>query len=310
MVLLTMTPSMVEALESLGGVDLAQEPPGDSPGPDEAEPLLAQPAVGGPISHGQVVDLWNRLQASQSSPFSLEALLKGSRVYVPPPPPKPEPVRSPPGPGARAEPAGAAPGQSNEYKALMARLRREEAARAYQRMVDPRPRLETFGDRFPTATRAFAEANRPTRAADLGDHVAYREASREVMLIINFLVSIVGVAATLWVSGRWWSLPARVFLSLAGAIVVAIAEVGVYQGYLYRLGRARDKQRAVTEVKEVVKTWVVGKDEGSEGCEGVDTDLDGEHDSAVLVKSERQGDAEETVRWRRPPTAAATTADD
>ncbi|KAM4065692.1 endoplasmic reticulum-based factor for assembly of v-ATPase domain-containing protein [Hirsutella rhossiliensis] len=280
-----MTPSMVDGLKSLGD-DVSEKPTDDGPKCDEArtqprqgsDPSLTEPAIGRPISHGQVVDLWKRLQSMQPSSCSLDALLKGSRVYVPPPPPKPEP--------------------SDEYKALMAHLRREEAERAYQRMVDPRPRLETFSDRFPTAAQAFAEVNRPANAADIGDDdVTYSEVHRQVMLIINFLVSIVGVAATLWVAARWWSLPARVFLSLGGAIAVAIAEVGVYQGYVFRMSRAKSKQKAVAEVKEVVKTWVVGQGEG------------GEDDSTVLLKNSQDG-ADETVRRRRPPAGAYAKPDD
>lgn len=288
---------MVDRIKSLGDANTTAKSTDDSPDCDEAkmpptqasEPLLAQPAIGEPISHGQVVDLWKRLQSSHASPCSLEMLLKGSRIYVPPPPPRPEPVRAEPAPKTARSSLTMHPLQSDEYRALMARLRREEAERAYRRMVDPRPRLETFGDRFPAAAHTFAEVNRPMNAADLGDDdVTYGEVRRQVMLIINFLVSIVGVAATLWVAARWWSLPARVFLSLGGAIAVAIAEVGVYQGYVYRMGQAKSKQKAVGEVKEVVKTWVVGKEEG------------GENDSTVLLKG-GQDDADETVRRRRPP---------
>lgn len=144
----------------------------------------------------------------------------------------------------------------------MARLRREEAARAYERMVNPPLRYETFDQRFPHAGQSFAEANRVTNKADLGDdEVTYNEVHRQVMLIINFLASILGVAATLWVTARWWGLPARIFLTLGGSIVVAVAEVGVYQGYVWRMGQAKTKQKAVREVKEVVQTWVVGQEE-------------------------------------------------
>lgn len=179
----------------------------------------------------------------------------------------------------------------------MARLRRQENERAYQRMVDPRLRREAFSDRHPTSAQAFAEVNRPVSAGDFGDDdVTYNEVHRQVMLIINFLVSIVGVAATLWVTARWWSPPARVFLSLGGAIVVAIAEVGVYQVYVFRMGQAKSRQKAVAEVKEVVKTWVVGRDE------------DGEDDSTVLLKTS-QDDADATVRRRRTSAAAGSTLD-
>lgn len=63
--------------------------------PQNGEPSLREPAVGNPISHGQIVDLWRRLNKGHQSSHGLEQLLRGSRVYCPPSPPKPEPVRIP-----------------------------------------------------------------------------------------------------------------------------------------------------------------------------------------------------------------------
>lgn len=54
------------------------------------EPSLAQPKIGNPISHGQVLALWNQTKELGLSTCNLETLLRGARVYVPPPPPKPE----------------------------------------------------------------------------------------------------------------------------------------------------------------------------------------------------------------------------
>lgn len=168
----------------------------------------------------------------------------------------------------------------------MARLRREEDARAYERMINPPPPLETFQHRFPNAAQAFAEANKPSNSEDLGDdEVTYNEIHRQVMLIINFLVSIAGVAVTLWIAGRWWSLSSRIFLSLGGSILVAIAEVAVYSSYVWRMGEAKSKQGAVKEIKEVVQTWIVGQ-EGD--------------DKSVLLESKDEGD--EQVRRRIPTT--------
>ncbi|KAG6052148.1 hypothetical protein E4U39_003771 [Claviceps sp. Clav50 group G5] len=210
------------------------------------EPSLKDPAVGKPISHGQVLDLWKSLNDDHQTRPSLELLLRGSQVYSPPPPPKSEP--------------------SYEYKALMARLRREEAQRAYDRMVNPPPKVETFHDRFPTSAQAFSQVNRPVHAADLGDDdVTLQDVHRQVMLIINFMVSILGVAGTLWVTSRWWSVAARILLTLGGSIVVAIAEVAVYSGYMWRMEQGKQKQKATKEVKHVVKTWVVGLDEKDDG---------------------------------------------
>lgn len=56
------------------------------------EPSLLDPRTGKPISHGQVISLWKELKARDVSPYSLDTLLRGARVYVPPPKPKTEPV--------------------------------------------------------------------------------------------------------------------------------------------------------------------------------------------------------------------------
>ncbi|KAJ4269495.1 hypothetical protein NW762_001155 [Fusarium torreyae] len=184
MVLLTITPSVLEALTIVEPLEKPQAEPHDDEKKTEElsqptnEPSLDDPELGKPISHGQIVDLWKRLKTQGSSSFTLEQLLRGASVYIPPPPPKPEP--------------------SPQYKALMARLRREEEARSYERMMNPIPHQETFKDRFPHSAAAFAEVNRPTSAADIGDEdIAMEEVHKQVTLIINFLVSIAGVAGTL-----------------------------------------------------------------------------------------------------------------
>lgn len=87
MVLLTMTPLLVEALQKRSA-----EPCPDVRDTKDA-PSLKSPAAGNPISHAQVVDLWRDLRELDAK-YSLENLLKSSRVYIAPPPPKPEPVGS------------------------------------------------------------------------------------------------------------------------------------------------------------------------------------------------------------------------
>jgi hypothetical protein len=91
MVLLTMTARMVKGLQTLGNAGNPQNAATRLPqGHDE--PSLEDPAVGNPVSHAQAVDLWKALQGAGHGEYTLEMLLKGSRVYVPPPAPKPEPV--------------------------------------------------------------------------------------------------------------------------------------------------------------------------------------------------------------------------
>lgn len=176
----------------------------------------------------------------------------------------------------------------------MARLRRDEDARAYERMTNPPVPLENFKDRFPDSARSFAAVNRPANDADLGDdEITYNEVHRQVTLLINFMVSIAGVAATLWILARWWSLPARLFLTMGGSILVAIAEVAVYGGYVWHLGEAKRKEDIRPERREVVQTWVVGKDGDGE-----------KEDEAVLLPD--KADATDSRLKRRAVKSTGT----
>lgn len=139
----------------------------------------------------------------------------------------------------------------------MARLRREEEERKYQQMVSQPSSLDAAS----RSAQQFAEVNRPAGKADLGDDDAtMNDVHRQVMLVINFLVTILGSAATLWIVARWWSTPARLFLTMGGTLVVAIAEVAVYSAYVWHIGQARTQESKIKEVKEIVDTWVVGKE--------------------------------------------------
>lgn len=92
MVLLTITGPIVEALGRLDEATktaLFESSNGDN---KSDEPSLADPSVGNPISHGQVIDLAKQLKSEGDGNFSLETLLRGSTVYIPPPPPKPQQV--------------------------------------------------------------------------------------------------------------------------------------------------------------------------------------------------------------------------
>lgn len=97
MVLLTMTPAIVQALEKLQRqqlsialqVDKAQL---EALGAEAQEPSLSEPSVDKPISHGQIIDISKQMKTLDLSPYHLDTLLRGSKVYIPPPPPKPKPV--------------------------------------------------------------------------------------------------------------------------------------------------------------------------------------------------------------------------
>lgn len=90
MVLLTMTASIVEAIETLDEETVNSE----SETILNDEPSLQNPIIGNPISHSQIIDIWKKLKKQENNNgSSLEGLLTGAMVYIPPLPPKPEPVR-------------------------------------------------------------------------------------------------------------------------------------------------------------------------------------------------------------------------
>ena len=60
---------------------------------DGLEPSLSSPFPGNPISHGQILNLWMATKTQNVSSTTLDALMRGSRVYIAPPKPKQEPAR-------------------------------------------------------------------------------------------------------------------------------------------------------------------------------------------------------------------------
>jgi len=101
MVLLTMTPAIIEALRAYH----ANPPSLTKDSVEPSELCLENAAEGNPISHGQILEISRHLQEQatlreeldfQSGVrplFHLDDLLRGSRVFIPPARPKTEPVK-------------------------------------------------------------------------------------------------------------------------------------------------------------------------------------------------------------------------
>lgn len=240
MVRLTMTPGTVRALSRLRDALPDEHEKLQTP----SEPTIAEPQPGNPISHSQLIALSRLLKQLPASPDSedeakvpttLDALLRNTTLYMPPPPPKKQ--------------------QSPEYHALMARLRAEEEARSYERMLHPPPTRETFTQRFPGS-----RSHMPTGfsiGVDEVDDVSYEEVHRQVILIINVLISIVCVAVFIWVAARRWTVGKRLGLSMGGAFAVAVAEVVVYSGYVRKVQEAKFAEKKKPEIKQIVASWVL-----------------------------------------------------
>ncbi len=160
----------------------------------------------------------------------------------------------------------------------MARLRRDEEERAYERMINPPRPAETFSQRFPNTSHA---ALFPASQADIGedDEVSYADINRQMTLIINIMISIVACSVAIWLAARHWSTPARLGLSMGGSGMIGVAEVVVYAGYLRRIKEARENGKKDVEVKEIVKTFVIG----GKGAKA-------DRDNAVLIDTKSSKD--------------------
>ncbi|CAK7264929.1 hypothetical protein SEPCBS57363_001331 [Sporothrix epigloea] len=265
-----MTPAMVDGLRRLPASATSTVAVVDG------EPDLTFPDIAKPISHAQVIQLSKALKALTVSdapgdaPPTLEALLVGTRVFLPPPPPKPE--------------------TSPEYKALMARLRREEEALAYERMINPPDAYDLS---------SFAQINRPVHSTDWGDDgVTLSDINRQVMLIFNFVVTMGGVAYALWMLARWWPTPSRLFLAMAGCIATGIIEYGLYAGYVWHLAEASKRDaKPPKEIREVVNTWTIGPDGVKEGAETTRHDDHGRLKNTLKEKdnTDRSGSSETSL---------------
>jgi len=147
----------------------------------------------------------------------------------------------------------------------MARLRAAEENRLYAQMTNPvLPPTSTPLSHFSTP------ADLAAAAADDVDEVTYADVHRQMILIINVLVSIIATSVFIWVAARHWSAPKRLGLSMGGSGLVAVAEVVIYAGYVGRITEAKKVERGKREVKEVVETWVIDGGTGKATEELVD----------------------------------------
>ncbi|RHZ68299.1 TMEM199/VMA12 family protein [Aspergillus thermomutatus] len=285
MVLLVTTTHIISALEAI--------PPSSRKELDLPDSL----SINSPISHEQVIRLshYFRNGANSTSPDpkpdrSLNALLRGTKVYIPPPPKKPEP--------------------SPEYLALKARLLAAAEADAYNRMT-----AITFTSSAPghSGPSPIFSSSTPTLSAlhDSKAHAGDTESADPLTpsLVLNIFLSVlitgfsvywaltsfhtpdilVNSVSSLWrgqppskasvtrVSGGA-SEPVRVLVSLFAALMVGVAEVLIYAIYLQKIDKARARERRIRERKEVVESDEVGGRTGKKDEEEIQR-IDGEQET-------------------------------
>ncbi|PGH36104.1 hypothetical protein GX50_01116 [[Emmonsia] crescens] len=285
MVLLLITPTIASALDSV-------------PASTRDELSLPTPTASSAISHAQLITLSRHLlsnlpltetsedlsngAADGCERFTLNSLLRGTRVYIPPPPPKPEPTP--------------------EYLALKASLLAAAEENKYNALLNPTsshssspPSSRIWGLNDHPTTNTYTHPKNNNNNDDDDNNNA--DDPLTPSLVLNILISILFTGfASYWAlsnfriptfftftsssspsyPGAASSQPARVFISMMVALLVGVAEVGVFALYLKKVELARGRERAIVERKIVIGEVRVGDGDGKDDEGGVRIDGKGE----------------------------------
>ncbi|KAF7718637.1 Uncharacterized protein PECH_008843 [Penicillium ucsense] len=243
MVLLTTTPRIIAALETIPAVQCSEID----------LPTAAQ--AGDSITHDQLLRLAKYLQndtpyqethlSAQPHTTVLNDLLRGTRVYVPPPPKKPEPTP--------------------EYLASKARLLAEAERLAYTRLLNPSHTLDPSStDPHTSSTDASEDPLTLSLIFNIFLSVIITGFSVYWALTKFHMPVILATLFTQWTSpnldlgGGQGSASAgasdavRILISFFAAIAVAVAEAFLYGAYLEKVSRARAKEKRIKERKVVI----------------------------------------------------------
>ncbi|GAD92144.1 conserved hypothetical protein [Paecilomyces variotii No. 5] len=275
MVLLVTTPTILSALDAVPAAAR------------ETLDLPESPALDGPISHEQLIALarWytrgnagqaanttrkqerregdkkegsnaddDRLLSSEeqgrfnaAAAYTLNSLLRGTKIYIPPPPPKPEP--------------------SPEYLALKARLQAAAEADAYNRMLYP------THSKTPQPEPIFSSSNVAALQDEASAIAEYDPLTPSLVLNIFLSILLTGFSSY-WALSNYRtpgfltfatkrgsalasgvgtaSQPVRVLVSLFAGLFIGIAEVVLYAIYWRKVDDARKRERKLKEKKEVI----------------------------------------------------------
>ncbi|KAL4785929.1 endoplasmic reticulum-based factor for assembly of V-ATPase-domain-containing protein [Aspergillus varians] len=271
--------------------------------------------LGNPISHDEVIRISRHFHEATHSPEnadrSLDSLLRGTKLYIPPPPPKPEP--------------------SPEYLAQKARLLAAVESDAYKRMLSApspsNPRNPSSPALFASSTSKVAALHQPDPSLEDPNYTDPLTPSLVLNIFLSVLITgfsvywaltsfqtpeiLVETISSTWSysspasgsgssssrgrsGGAGASEPVRVLVSLFAALGVGVAEVVIYAIYLGKIEQARDKEGRVKEKKEII-----GGDEV-----GGNTKRDRNRDQHLPVGTGEMTTAEENekeVIWGRGP---------
>lgn len=93
----------------------------------------------------------------------------------------------------------------------------------------------------------------PELASSFLEPFEKKELKQQVSVIINVLFSVFSVGFAAWYWASRMDTGKRLLLALFSGLIVLIAEVGLYMGYIQRLNDAKEEERRNPEIKEIRK---------------------------------------------------------
>ncbi|KAK6352685.1 Vacuolar ATPase assembly integral membrane protein [Orbilia blumenaviensis] len=155
---------------------------------------------------------------------ALDLLLRGTDIYLPKRASKPQP--------------------SAEYVAFMEKLRHEQAEKSYASMLNIPEKHDS-------------------------PHSIAKDISDQISVILNILFSAVFTGLAIWYATANLTTykhrqPFRVGASITVAVIVAVAEVVLFNSYLRKMDDARSRARQQPEVKSIIPLADPSNAEGSQ----------------------------------------------
>ncbi|KAG4302612.1 hypothetical protein PCANB_001228 [Pneumocystis canis] len=76
----------------------------------------------------------------------------------------------------------------------------------------------------------------------------------QILTIINILISIFSVITAVWLWCKNWIISTRIITALSSGILIAIAEIIIYNQYLSKIKKRREFEKKRHEKKEIINT--------------------------------------------------------
>lgn len=137
--------------------------------------------------------------------------------------------------------------KTEQFVKSMEHLRLRAKEEEYQKLVNPSPAMNTLYE--------------PKFDDEPFDRVKqHKETKTHITTMFNIFISVASVVYAIWYwTDTSWGIrdSYRVLLCLFFGIIILVAEVVVYMGYLRRIEEAKVKERNKKEVKKVIRSFTV-----------------------------------------------------